>query len=823
MLTINPTLPMFTGVSSESLLSGIGWYVFALILCPLIIWALRSCGAFNTWRRALATSLITTLVLVILLKLPLIGTLAFLLVAFTIWTYVGVKNATWKRVGIVLLLRLGALGIAFCMVMRPSLAFTELEGVEPTKLLVVFDASESMNASEADGKPTRWQHATKVWTSREVQRRLDRLRREQRIEVVKYLAAEDLRPDDRDAAADGKRTDLGAWLHQLRAKHAHEKHLRGVILFSDGADNGTRFSAQEQARLWRGIAPIHAFGVGDPANPKFRKDLALTSLKVKPDPIFVKSNLTIEAIVQAPGFEKTEVDIVASIEAVGGKSTRPPESRKLVITQEKDQPIVLKSLAPDEPGEYKVTVKITPHADEANKENNEISTFVQVIKQKINVLWVDRPRVYESTHAIRYALAPEPRFEVKYFEPPTDGKGDSLKFYEFERNYDVIIIGDLTARQFSLGDPKIFDKINEHVTKKKSGLLMLGGTETLGNGGWAKHAALADLLPVRLPDKADVLANDVQPVPAKEAADLPFLKFDVHPEKNIKLWKEEFEPLKGVAPLGPLLKDSTKLLEGNGELVMAATRKGDGGHVVVFGADSTYLAWRNSPDAVAGYRTFWRQLVLWLAHQEDRDNRLQVQLDKRRLNANAADVLNFTFSLHGKTGVIADATFKAEIIGPRQKHALTTARDGQQQRGTWQPPKEAGAHRLVVEAKARVDGKEVEAKAEAQFLVALDDIEMLRPIADHETLAKTAAAADGRFHLLDEPALLQYLDDLQGQVNRESRHKTTHWPDWTRVPASTHARDQLAGLWSSFALIGLLLFTALVGGEWLLRRLWGWV
>src|ERR1700692_4611854 len=87
------------------------------------------------------------------LGLPALLGAAGLLAALTVWTYLGVKKATWRRVSLVLLLRLLALLVAFSMMMRPSFAFTQLEGVEVTKLLVVFDASESMSVAETDGKP----------------------------------------------------------------------------------------------------------------------------------------------------------------------------------------------------------------------------------------------------------------------------------------------------------------------------------------------------------------------------------------------------------------------------------------------------------------------------------------------------------------------------------------------------------------------------------------------------------------------------------------------------------------------------------------------
>jgi type VI protein secretion system component VasF len=70
--------------------------------------------------------------------------------------------------------------------------------------------------------------------------------------------------------------------------------------------------------------------------------------------------------------------------------------------------------------------------------------------------------------------------------------------------------------------------------------------------------------------------------------------------------------------------------------------------------------------------------------------------------------------------------------------------------------------------------------------------------------------------------LLQLLDELKNQAAllNNGRQKTTHWPDWKRLPASEQMRDQLPGMWHSFTLVGFALFVGLLGCEWFLRRRW---
>src|SRR5947209_8370306 len=84
------------------------------------------------------------------LGVPVLLVIALALAALTVWTYLGVQRATWRRVFTVVLLRLLALAAALLMLLRPSFAMTQLEGLELSKLFVLFDASESMSVADVD-------------------------------------------------------------------------------------------------------------------------------------------------------------------------------------------------------------------------------------------------------------------------------------------------------------------------------------------------------------------------------------------------------------------------------------------------------------------------------------------------------------------------------------------------------------------------------------------------------------------------------------------------------------------------------------------------
>src|SRR5436309_2010141 len=178
--------------------------------------------------------------------LPLLAAVAVLLAALTVLTYRGA--APRRRVSTVIALRLLALLLAVVTVVRPAAAFREDLKV-PSVLLVAADGSASMAiADEVDAK-SRW--ATLQRLLERCQPALDRLRDEHNVTVRLHRFAEDVSDYDPAGKPDGPRTDVGRMLHTLAERYGAERSLRGLIVLSDGADNGTRHPALGGAGQWR--------------------------------------------------------------------------------------------------------------------------------------------------------------------------------------------------------------------------------------------------------------------------------------------------------------------------------------------------------------------------------------------------------------------------------------------------------------------------------------------------------------------------------------------------------------------------------------------
>ncbi len=373
------------------------------------------------------------------------------------------------------------------------------------------------------------------------------------------------------------------------------------------------------------------------------------------------------------------------------------------------------------------------------------------------------------------------------------------------------------------------------VTQKGTGLLMMGGYDTPWGEGkenkgndWNLSSAepLVSLLPVAVGNYGQIDAKVVME-PTKDG-ERDLLRLAENQVKNEQIWTKVFDPLDGVTRLGALKPRSILMARGenNKEPLLVETTAGNG-RVLVFAGDTTWKVWGRSEEAVLAYGRFWKQLILYLARQENTDSSVRITLDKRRLPADGSQRLPFTLKALGKDGLsVKDPHFTVTVTGPDAvKTEVPVALEGGEYRGYFLKINAAGDYRL----EAAVKGKDAEGKdlatspGVAHFLGYAQDREMQRPAADHELLARIAVASGGKFALADERMLIERLEELLIQRESVAHARTILWPDWRGNPASDSVSDQLVTLWNSTALPCFLGFVTLLCLEWYLRRKWGMV
>ena len=284
-------------------------------------------------------------------------------------------------------------------------------------------------------------------------------------------------------------------------------------------------------------------------------------------------------------------------------------------------------------------------------DNNQLDTIVTVIKGGVNVLLIDKERAWEP-QLIYDALARDPRIQVKplWLRGSAPIEADAGKLFDFDKQkYDVIIIGDVTAAQMQAIQPDVLEQIAEQVDRG-AGFLMIGGyasfggdPDVKGTGDW-KGTVVQRMLPVDLSVRGQVESRTplygLIMVPTEDGLRLysrvvGLSGGDAEAEKAA--WKRCKAPgLEGVNRLA-LAAGSNAVgagrVGGDGpENQCGPTRcwwSADygGGRVLAFAGDTTNR-WIHDRDGKRKHDRFWRQMVLWLARQDEGDDQLAV--DARR-------------------------------------------------------------------------------------------------------------------------------------------------------------------------------------------------
>ena len=791
--------------------------------------------------------------------LPALCIVAAIIVGLTLWAYLRHPSASRSRIAIVLALRLLALAIALLTTLRPSLGIQE-DPKLPSTLLVGIDLSESMSIKDEFNSQTR---IAAVHTILEKCVPLfEELRAEQNVNVSMYAVG---RPDfnealhkyDPAAAPDIKRSDYGSYFNRTFDKWQTERFVRGHLLIGDGADNGTTYAAIAEAARWRAICPIHTFSVGSTTTPPNARDIAITAVAADPTPVPVKNDVTIKVLVNAFGFQNARVPVRVLFD------DKQVALEEFTLTKVVGNEVSITVKAPEKPGEVKVRVEIPIDKvpGDVAPANNVVETYMTVTKEGVRVLLVDRLRI-ENT-LLRDVLRSEKRFDVAEVLRQGDdpGTAEEREFFDFDtRSYDVIILGNISAKQLQAIDPKLAKRIRDQVVNKGAGLLLMGGDASFtGNpdrpldGGW-KGSPIEEILPVSL-DKFPAGVNDdifrgenkrFQTVPTDKGLDF-LMKVAPNRENARELW----DRLNGSTPGVPTNRMTAiaKLGEPRvGSTVYAVAADGrdavpggqvisklkppylmvgwqfDGsnkGRVMAFAGYDTFLwkpfGMRNLPrtrDGIEIHAQFWRRLVLWLAHQEEEEGAAFARPAYRRLPVQGQQSIKL--GLRGAGGADAlDPKFEVRVIAPGQKPEEAPVRpivaDAAGGSKVLFDPQLPGEYIVTLKAIGKDGtGKEVKGDATARFLAyAETSDELLRSAADHDYLDKLAKAGGGKaFRLEDLPT---FLKELKTQKPEGVKPKPRFLPDWRR----NHSHGFLTG-W-------LIAFAILLGIEWGLRRMWGMV
>lgn len=418
----------------------------------------------------------------------------------------------------------------------------------------------------------------------------------------------------------GTQSDLAQSLDDVREELAGMP-LAGVVLVSDGADNGHSTYDDALLALRARRVPVYTVGVG---SERFARDLAVERVNA-PTHTLAGAAMLVEADVRVRGIGKDKATVV--VEADG----RVVATEEIAAPEKGDVAHVRLRVPPMAPGTYRLGVRARPLANEIVVENNEWQSSLDVRAGPERVLYVEgEPR--PEFAFLRRAVAGDSGIQVVGLMRSAEhkflrlGVKDSLELLggfpttrEELFQYRALIIGSIEASFFSADQLRM---ISDFVNKRGGGLLVLGGRASLSEGGFA-DTPLADVLPITL-SRAQIneegAATTIKIRPTRAGEALAALQLGASTVASKKQW-DTLPALTTVNRPGTLRAGATLLLAGSVEggradIPVLAWQRYGRGMSAVFAVQDAWQWRMNATMAVDNdsHQTFWRQMVRWLVN-----------------------------------------------------------------------------------------------------------------------------------------------------------------------------------------------------------------
>ncbi len=721
----------------------------------------------------------------------------------TLWAYQRRLRGTtggWRWTA--LALRLMAILLCLMAALKPSIGLKAKEKKQAS-LIYVVDKSHSMTVGDEAGGKTRWSVAAEaIEQARELSKQLG-----PELETRFYTFDSSLiEPKDEDLLAKaepkGKASALGSALLEVRNRQEQaDRRTARVIVLSDFKSN-TGVNPMTAARQLKASGiPVVTVGLGTESASAGARDVMLKNIVAGPT-VFVKNNLEVTGTLQARGFANQTLDVELMVEG-----TPVPVAQTKVKIPDGSGVVPIKGLVykPQSAGEKLVTLRVKPQDGEVLKSNNEISTYVTVLSGGLNVLFLQGSNFSWDYKYLMLSIASSQDIHVEalVIKARAEGNRGAVDDAEFApHRYDAYILSDLPADFLTERQQQMMAES----VRQGAGLMMLGGHNSFGEGGWAE-TPIADVLPVKIAagDGQNEPEGGLKFVPNARGLENYLLQVGSNRTETARIW-DLMKPILGSNRFSDVKQGASILAETPGpnpEPLMATMEVGKG-RSIAYGGD-TWVWYRSSEESRLAHRKFWRQSVFWLAHKENEgDNQVKVALDRRRLALGEKAELTVT-ARDSKGAAIPGVTYEAHVerekSDPKVDQPIRVLNQGDEGRGDiFADKKLAQPGNYVLTVVAKRDGQEL-GRDTARFLVFEDDRELENPAADLNLARQIAQATEGES--VTPEKLVPFLKGLAkaGYTESVTYQEKRVWDNWPF----------------------LLIFTAILTMEWWLRKRHGWV
>ena len=744
---------------------------------------------------------------------PIFGSYTFVfLCTIVLCVIMGISRPTsdqLPRYGQHTLLALRTLALLLLLfgMLRPALVHTVSQRLSAV-VNVLLDQTQSMTRNDEIGGKSRFAAAKD--SLQQAAPQLKRLQRQAEVKAFAFdttLTPLELRDGtfvDVPDKPTGQETAIGFVLDGIRERSAGKRVLANIML-TDGAQR-TRPSRdvlpQDAAAKLRDTGmPLYTVPLGQAGLDTNARDIAVVSMQAN-DRVFVKNNLLVAGTLRITGYANQTIPVQLLFETEQGKQAIVANT----TVQAKDDGQEVKfslSYSPQTVGLFKYTVKVPPQDREITDRNNEQSGFVQVLEGGLRVLIIQGQRNFEQGQ-IRRSLNESPDINVQYLW--VDKQGILAAAFRDNRDnpnpFNVFILDDIDSTMFTREELQtLADQV-----RAGSGLIMLGGFNAFAAGGYA-DTPIAAISPVELRRdgrqppggaiRTDIHYPENPPIPmlpTEQGVRHYVMQFDADPRENARRWAQ-LPPLLGANRFTQPKPSAVPLAVGPNRQLLLVMQMSGLGRVLAFAGNSTYR-WRFAGKEEE-HKTFWRQVVLWLAKMEGGGSgTCWIAVENNRLLP--GDTAKFQIFLRSETGEeIRNFPAKATVLkSDNTTESVALMTENGIPTGSFRSTNFSGDYLIQAEVIHNDETKQ----ATARFLVQDRNLELDNPVAYPKMLADISTLTGGRSVPPEQlGALIEDLIRQSDELVEKRETKRTLFDSW----------------------LLLLAFISVLTVEWFLRKYWG--
>lgn len=552
---------------------------------------------------------------------------ALLLVAIVVATHFSLRTLKGRDRAVLAVLRTVTILLIIGCLLRPGLVIASAVP-QRNVLAVLYDDSRSMRIRDTDrggapgtnvtpsGAASRLDAMQAVFSDSSALIR--QLGEKFALRRFRFSGAAAPMRGSGEVAAAGTRSDLAQALDDVR-EDLSGMPLAGVVLVSDGADNGNGALDDALLALRARRVPVYTVGVG---RERFERDIAIERVDA-PRRTLAGASSVVEIDVRLRGVGKDPVALTVEADGrvVATETVHPPTRGDLATLQVRVPPL--------DPGVHRLAVRARPLPSEIVTENNEWQTSMTVRAGPDRVLYLEgEPR--PEFAFLRRAVASDSALLVVGLMRSAErkflrlGVRDSLELLggfpttrEELYQYRALILGSIEASFFT---PEQLRMLADFVSVRGGGLLVLGGRASLSEGGYA-GTPLADVLPLTLTRSEVNAEGPAVPVairPTRAGESHPALQLGASLAASRTKW-DSLPALTMVNRLGALRAGATQLLagrteDGRSDVPILAWQRYGRGMSAILGVQDSWI-WRmdtSIPVTDQTHQTFWRQMVRWI-------------------------------------------------------------------------------------------------------------------------------------------------------------------------------------------------------------------